>query len=271
MGIWDSRIGETYRDLTLVKYVGNTKCEFKCSCGNTKSISYYDVKKGKVTSCGHNKLAQRSPSVVGEKYNKLTAMKELELRNGQRYYLFKCECGKEVERLLKEVKRNKIASCGCNIGNRINHGTHNCSKERLYGIHKGIIRRCTIKSDNAYLHYGARGISVCDEWNTGDINGYYNFKDWALLNGYTDSLSIDRIDVNGNYEPSNCKWSNLTEQARNKQDTLYYEYKGKLTPLKEIAEIENLNYHSLWKRLKVYNYPFDKAISHNTHKIKLKY
>lgn len=268
MNIWESRIGERYRDLVLLKHVGSYKCEFKCNCGNIKTISYYDVKKGKVTSCGHNKLAQQTQSVVGEKYNKLTAVEELDIRNGQRYYLFECDCGNRVERILKEVRRNKIGSCGCNSGNRINHGSHHCSKERLYGIHKGMLRRCFKESDLAFKYYGARGIIVCDEWNTGDIKGYYSFREWAISNGYSEELTIDRIDVNGNYEPSNCRWLDDINQARNKQITLYYTYNNKLTPLKEIAELESLNYDSLWKRLKVYNYPFEKAISFNVHKIK---
>lgn len=82
--------------------------------------------------------------------------------------------------------------------------------------------RCYRKKCNCYNEYGARGITVCDEWK----HNFLAFKEWALANGYTDNLTIDRIDVNGNYEPKNCRWVTMYEQCQNKRNTHYIEWNG---------------------------------------------
>lgn len=85
--------------------------------------------------------------------------------------------------------------------------------KRLYKIWSGLKQRCLNENDKDFHDYGGRGIKICDNW----INSFINFKDWSILNGYNDKLTIDRIDVNENYEPSNCRWVTWTEQARNKR------------------------------------------------------
>ena len=92
--------------------------------------------------------------------------------------------------------------------------------------------RCCTPSDGDYSNYGARGIRVCDAW----LASFDPFKDWALANGYTDELTIDRVDVNGPYSPENCRWATVKEQSRNRQNTLFIAYNGVTKSASEWAE-----------------------------------
>ena len=106
------------------------------------------------------------------------------------------------------------------------------SKTRLYRIWWSMKSRCCTPSDGDYSNYGARGIRVCDAW----LASFDAFKDWALANGYTDELTIDRVDVNGPYSPENCRWATVKEQSRNRQNTLFIAYNGVTKSASEWAE-----------------------------------
>lgn len=105
-------------------------------------------------------------------------------------------------------------------------------------------QRCYDENASEFKRYGKRGIRVSDLW----INDYKAFKKWSLQNGYSDSLSIDRINVDGNYEPSNCKWSTPKEQANNRRNSLFVEYKGKRQTLAQWSEDLNIPYSCLYGR-----------------------
>lgn len=105
--------------------------------------------------------------------------------------------------------------------------------------------RCNTKTSLSYKHYGGRGISVCEEWRE-----YINFRDWSYANGYSESLTIDRIDVNANYEPSNCKWSTRKEQARNTTRTAYCQFNGETYCVAELAEKFNAPYKVVYQRFR---------------------
>lgn len=118
--------------------------------------------------------------------------------------------------------------------------THCESHTRLHNIWCGINKRC--KSD---VRYGGRGIIICEEWKD-----YENFAKWARENGYTDELTIERIDVNGNYCPSNCTWIPLGKQARNRRTTFWVEYNGKTMSLAQASEEAGLPYKQVFFRIK---------------------
>ena len=115
------------------------------------------------------------------------------------------------------------------------------------------------KSIEQYKNYGGRGIIICDEW-LGD-NGFINFHNWAMQNGYSDDLTIDRIDVDGNYEPDNCRWVSRKIQSLNRRNTLFITYNGKTKPLIQWCEEYNMDYKCVWKRVFALNWDFEKAIS----------
>lgn len=104
-------------------------------------------------------------------------------------------------------------------------------------------QRCNNKNNPKYKVYGGRGITVCDEWND-----FSNFMNWSYKNGYNDTLTIDRIDPNGNYCPSNCRWSTLKEQANNTRSTVFLTYKGEKKPASEWSKITGIPQDTLTKR-----------------------
>ena len=130
-----------------------------------------------------------------------------------RYGIYKCGfCGTEFKTLIYSVKRGATKSCGCYKKRRMSetHKTHGLKNTRLYTIWGNIKARILNPKNERYNDYGGRGITICEEWL--DIHNFYN---WAIQNGYSDELSIDRIDNDGNYEPSNCRWTTQTIQCRN--------------------------------------------------------
>lgn len=117
-------------------------------------------------------------------------------------------------------------------------------RTRLYNIWVGMRQRCRDSHVKSYAHYGARGIKVCKEWND-----YPTFKKWAMDNGYSDNLTIDRIDVNGNYEPNNCRWATYKQQANNTTHSRYIFFRGEKRTMAEIADILGVSYQTIQHRV----------------------
>ena len=146
-------------------------------------------------------------------------------------YSATCECGTKRVIPASGLRSGRTTSCGCLRGANIskNRRTHGETNTRIYRIWRAMKRRCNLKTDSLYRHYGAKGITVCAEWTV----GYLPFRDWALSHGYTDELTIDRINGTGNYEPLNCRWATHREQANNLITNRYLEIFGES---KTIAE-----------------------------------
>lgn len=178
------------------------------------------------------------------------------------YWLFRCECGNETIQVIRAVSSGKIKSCGCyhkiesTIRAREQFTKHDLSKTRVYHIWKYMKSRCLNPNTKAYRLYGERGITVCDEWE----NDFQPFYDWALSHGYSDILTIDRINNDGNYEPSNCRWATMKEQCNNTRLTHHYYFNGEVKTLSEWAATLDLPRKTINDRLKS-GWTIDRALT----------
>lgn len=193
-------------------------------------------------------------NILGERYGRLVVIKQAgKDKHGGYLWLCKCDCGNEKVILANSLLSGKTQSCGClareQFGNRTRK--HGKSRTRLYKIWLNITMRCENTKLNYYKNYGGRGITVCDEWR----NNYQAFCDWAMTNGYnenakTGECTIDRIDVDGNYCPENCRWITRAEQANNKRNNHFLELNGERHTVKEWSEITGINSGSILSRIK---------------------
>jgi hypothetical protein len=160
----------------------------------------------------------------------------------------RCECGSESIKDYHYVISRKTKSCSNCVKGKPNLSSikHNLIKHKLYRKWQDMLNRCRNKNVDRYMSYGGRGIKVCEEWAT-DFKNYY---DWCMANGWEDKLQVDRIDVDGNYEPSNCRIVKAVEQGFNKRNTLYVEYEGKKFSLAKLCFEQNLPYKAIWLGLK---------------------
>lgn len=188
---------------------------------------------------------------IGKKYGRLTIIEFMpSIRSGgqlKRMVIALCECGKRKEFLLSSLTRNLTKSCGCYrleelSKNKFKHGQSN---SELYSVWAGMKRRCYNQNEISYKHYGARGISVCDEW----VDNFQAFYSWAINNGYSKGLEIDREDNDGNYSPENCRWVTPLVNSRNRSISKIIEFNGQKRSAGEWAEITGINYGTLISRL----------------------
>ena len=154
-----------------------------------------------------------------------------------------CKCGVRKEVRDIELRRNGSLSCGC--FNVEVSSTHHASDSRLYEIWHGMKQRCNNPVSKDAAKYHDRGIRVCNEWN----NSFEDFQRWALQNGYSETLTLDRIDVNGNYCPSNCRWATQSQQARNTRFNHFLEFNGKRQTIADWADEIGFDYYTLAKRI----------------------
>jgi hypothetical protein len=180
---------------------------------------------------------------IGQRFGKLTALHFVAMVGDHAVWRFRCDCGKEVEKLITNVKKAPQASCGCASytgpgfhGHAVGAGT----PEYRAWLH--MRERCLNPNDRDYADYGGRGITVCDRWN--DFAAF--LEDMGPRKSGT---SIDRKNMNSNYTPENCRWATATEQARNRRSTRWFFYKGKSRCLTELIALASVSHNTVRKRL----------------------
>ena len=202
--------------------------------------------------------------LTGQKYNRLTVL-EYAGRDKYNRPLWKCKCDCGNIRIVNShaLRTGNTKSCGClNIDrikerNRVLKRTHGETNTKLFHVWSGIKTRCHNPHSINYHIYGQRGIKICDEW----VNSYESFRDWAYENGYKEDLTIDRIDVNGNYEPSNCRWVTPKENNRNRRSNTLITFNGETHCIAEWADIVGIDYDVLQHRFKSKTYTVERALT----------
>jgi hypothetical protein len=198
-------------------------------------------------------MAAKRKNLTRMKFGKLTVIRYAYSKR-YAYWLCRCDCGKEKNVRSSHLIRGAVKTCGCSWienGQRtikfaqdsnVTHGDTVCGRTRLYGIWINMKQRC--KADG-HKDYGGRGIRVCDAWYD-----YTAFKRWALENGYNDTLSIDRIDVNGNYEPENCRWANNEIQSNNTRRNVFITCFGETKTVSQWAKYLGISLSTFSRWLK---------------------
>ena len=210
------------------------KC--RCDCGNIITASAGNLKQGYKQSCG----CLRANDLTGKRFGRWIVIEKSRKIGKTQMYLCQCDCGTKKEVGHSNIKSGKSTSCGClqkELASK-KFMTHGKRGTRLYNVYANMKSRCCNPNNNRYDSYGGRGIAICKEW----LDDFQNFYDWSMQNGYADNLTIDRIDVNGNYEPSNCRWVTMESQSNNQRKTIWVEICGEKKSLKQWTDFMGWKY-----------------------------
>jgi hypothetical protein len=199
---------------------------------------------------------QHLKDMTGRKFGKLTALTCIgRTKDHKALWLCQCDCGNFKVVRQATLNRGEATSCGCNIGKW--NITHGMTKTRIYREWQGMKSRCYYQKNIGFDNYGGRGIKVCNDWK-GSFESFYK---WAIENGYSDELTLDRKNPNGNYEPNNCRWVSNAIQQNNKRNNHLITYKGKTQSISEWAREKKIDRTTLSKRIENYHWSIEKSLS----------
>ena len=196
------------------------------------------------------KISDKYKSLVGKKFNSLTVLEVSSNKKNDNYLLVcKCDCGNIQTIRATRVINGITKTCGCrNKGYSYSKSNKlSCLYPTFYSIWNSMKHRCYDKSNKKYKNYGARGIKICKEWK----DSFENFLNWCLNSDYEKGLTLDRIDVNSDYKPNNCRWANFTIQARNKTNNNLVTYNNETKCVAQWCEDLNIPYNTIRARLRL--------------------
>lgn len=203
-----------------------------------------------------------SKVVIGKRFGRLTVISRTDIKDSGRHYkwLCKCDCGNEKIVSSCNLTSGNTLSCGCLKREVVKHNAqikHGKSNTRLYGIWRDMKSRCHNPKSPKHKVYFDRNITVCDEW----ANDFEIFYYWAINNGYSEELTIDRIDNEKGYQPDNCRWTTQLEQQRNKRNNHNIHYNGETHCLTEWCELLGLNYRKTKSRINNLKWDIERAFT----------
>lgn len=191
---------------------------------------------------------------VGDKFGHWTVIGEAVKGSGyHKNYLCQCDCEEKTRKYVDEqnLKRGLSLSCGCvtKVKAAQRFTRHGLSKKRLFHVWVGMTGRCYNQTNTRYKDYGGRGIAVCPEWK----NDFVAFYEWAMATGYNEDAkygecTLDRINVDGNYEPDNCRWVSIKKQSNNRRNNIYITYSNETHTVTEWSKITGISRATLTQR-----------------------
>lgn len=188
--------------------------------------------------------------MVGERFGRLVVVEECATRkNSCVYWICRCDCGNTTKPIKgTSLRDGTTKSCGCCVtdANVKRCRTHGMCGTAIYRTWGNMIQRCRNPIRSEFKNYGKRGISVCEDW----LSSFEAFHEWAMSHGYTEGLTIDRIDPNGNYCPENCRWVTMKEQGENRRNSVHVIRNGDKKTLKQIADELGIHYTTAYRRYK---------------------
>ena len=248
--------GQRFGELTVIRDSGerqNHKILWlcRCDCGNELKVTTGNLHQGVSTrckSCGHKHAAiTMLVDLRGKKFGRLVP---IEVVGSDKYskhiWKCKCDCGNTTYATTGLLTSGKTKSCGCYKQDEFKQRvtTHGMTNTRVYGIWQQMKDRCLNSKNPHFYCYGGRGITVCERWK----NSFENFL--SDMGNPNNDLSIDRIDPDGNYEPSNCRWATVYQQAHNKRNTIRVTIDGVTDTIDKWEELSPVRGHTIRKRLR---------------------
>lgn len=202
--------------------------------------------------------------LTGQRFGELVVLERGESRKSRcghprTMWVCRCDCGEQTVVDSNSLKRGSTVTCGKHKSKNyiLSRKTHGMSKTRIYKEWASIKNRCNNPNAIDYERYGGRGITVCKEW----LDDFMNFYNWAMANGYRDDLTIDRINVDGNYEPSNCRWATNDVQVNNKRTNHFLQYNEKTQTIAQWSRETGIDKNTLISRVDRYGWSVKEALT----------